>query len=130
MGHIYNSKPGRKIVLALVAAGLFLVTPNLQSAKAALAPEIQAEVDQIIAAGGDEVNYRIWLLARHNAISFNDVITAACLQMTEEDCISLNAYLRAKNDDRGFVLELILFGGARTSENPGQTSGSEANGGR
>ncbi len=130
MGHIYNFKPGRKILLALVAAGLFLVTPNLQSAKAALAPEIQAELDQIIAGGGDEVNYRIWALARLNAASFMDVIKAACLQMTEEDCERLNLYWRDKNEPWIFFVDSVFFGGAGTSENPGQTSGSEANGGR
>jgi len=135
------------MVAAALAFGLALINDN--AARAELSPELQTQVNQILAAGGPDVVANLAALAGNNQSAADDILLAGCADGL--NCLALaNAiaeFTDAQTDARlrrvaqdfnartrtggGFgSLAIGLHGGQSTGENPGQTSGSEPGGGQ
>ena len=130
----------RTVFLPAVAVfGLTLGMADFDLARAALTPDLQTQVDQILAAGGPDLIANLAALAETNLDAAADILEAGCAGGA--DCSSLATAISAFTDDATDAILVAIAGtyagngngngngnGSGTSENPNQSSGSETGG--
>ena len=132
----HKQKIKRRVVLPAVAVfGLALGMADFYLARAELTPDLQNQVSQILAAGGDVV-VNLSNLAQQNPGFEADILRAAIAAGVE--CQGLSHSISQNTDDETDdelqrIVDNVCFdgldtGGSSTSENPSQTSGSETGG--
>ncbi|MCH7806653.1 MAG: hypothetical protein IH995_05865 [Proteobacteria bacterium] len=154
-----NKKIRRTIFLPAVAVfGLTLGMADFDLARAELTPDVQNQVNQILAAGGPDVIANLAALAAANLDAATDILVAGCAGGA--DYTGLATAISAFTDDATDAALLAIAsacggtgmggttgggttgggtigggtigggttGGSNTSENPNQTSGSETEG--
>ncbi|MCH8347101.1 MAG: hypothetical protein IH901_01185 [Proteobacteria bacterium] len=149
-----KQKIKRAIFLPAVAVfGLTLGMADIDPAWAELTPDLQNQINQILAAGGPDVVANLAALAQANLDAATDILDAGCAGGA--DYTGLATAISAFTDDATDAALLAIAsacggtgmggttgggttgggtigggttGGSGTSENPSQTSGSETEG--